>query len=355
MRQLFATLALLTLGAPAAAGGPSDGGQPTRSKMLRSKAYTIDRIYRSMKGPGANRNLVLGEAGQPELLWVVGYRTEIVDAQGNPASPGFMCHANLRISDAKRHREIFGLKKAPFRRLFTLSQGQMETRFPSGFGIPVLSDEPLEVTTMVLNLNPLEQPIEVRHETTVEYVRDRDLAVPMKPLFTRAAQSLVLVKGDEPYFGVAEPDPALHGPGCAVGTPAGKRTQSDSLGREFAAHWVVEPGHETNRTLVTEGLNLPYDTTAHHIAVHLHPFAESLELRDLTTDQTVYESRARNTPDRIGLDHVDSFSSAEGIPLYKDHEYELVSRYNNTTSEDQDSMAVMYLYLLDQEIRKPGA
>ena len=73
----------------------------------------------------------------------------------------------------------------------------------------------------------------------------------------------------------------------------------------------------------------------------------------LTEDRTVYLSRTRPSAGRIGLDHVDFFSSEEGIPLSTRHEYELVSTYDNTTSENQDSMAVMYLYLLDKEFKKP--
>jgi hypothetical protein len=87
--------------------------------------------------------------------------------------------------------------------------------------------------------------------------------------------------------------------------------------------------------------------------VHLHPFAESLEFRDLTAGTTIFKSKARNPKDRIGLDHVDAFSSAEGVPLFKDHQYELVSVYDNTSGVDQDSMAVMYIYLLDREFEKP--
>ena len=38
--------------------------------------------------------------------------------------------------------------------------------------------------------------------------------------------------------------------------------------------------------------------------------------------------------------------------LYEDHEYELISVYNNTTPTDQDVMAVMFLYILDKEWEK---
>jgi hypothetical protein len=99
-------------------------------------------------------------------------------------------------------------------------------------------------------------------------------------------------------------------------------------------------------------MNLPFDTRVHYIAIHLHPFAESLELRDLTADTTVFKSAVRSPFDRIGIDHVEHFSSEEGIPVFEDHEYELVSVYNNTTGEEQDSMAVMFLYVLDKELEK---
>ena len=98
---------------------------------------------------------------------------------------------------------------------------------------------------------------------------------------------------------------------------------------------------------------LPFDSTVHYIAVHLHPFAESLELRDLTTSTTVFKSRARNTRDRIGLDRVESFASHEGLPLRRSHQYELVATYDNTSGVEQDSMAVMFLYLHDRSFRSP--
>jgi hypothetical protein len=87
--------------------------------------------------------------------------------------------------------------------------------------------------------------------------------------------------------------------------------------------------------------------------VHMHPFAESLELRDMTADRSLFKSHVRNLSGEIGLANVEYFSSVEGVPVYKDHEYELISVYNNTTDEDQDSMAVMYAYFLDQNYHGP--
>jgi hypothetical protein len=96
-------------------------------------------------------------------------------------------------------------------------------------------------------------------------------------------------------------------------------------------------------------LGLPYDTTVHYIAAHVHPFAESIELRDLTSDETIFKAKATQTSG-VGLASVEHFSSVEGVPLYKDHEYELISVYDNTSSVDQDAMATMLLYLKAKDL-----
>ena len=51
---------------------------------------------------------------------------------------------------------------------------------------------------------------------------------------------------------------------------------------------------------------------------------------------------------------MDSFASAEGIPIYKSHGYELIAIYDNTSGEPQDSMAVMFLYAADPAFTKPA-
>jgi hypothetical protein len=112
---------------------------------------------------------------------------------------------------------------------------------------------------------------------------------------------------------------------------------------------VVPPGREVRHTLVTELLEIPFDTTIHSIATHLHPFAESLALRDLTTGETLFEARARGPEQGLGLAWVDSYTSVDGIPVYADHEYEMVSTYDNTSGADQDAMAAFVLYLHDKE------
>ncbi len=343
----------ITIGAVALLG-IAGAARAEQKRTLMSKTYFVDRKYRSMKGPQSTQEFMLGDASKPELVWVTGYEAVMVGKDGDTPMPqDFMCHSNLDV-DPMKHRDLMEVEPGISGRLFTLSQGQLDIEFPEGFGIPLLSNEPLSLTTQVLNLNEEGKTFDVRHKVTLHYVRDAD-GKGMKPLFQKSAYGLKLLEGKDGFYGEKAHEDEHHGPGCMEGSNASSHTYDDQYGRKFTGHWVVPPGREVNHTPVTKLLSLPYDTTVHYIAVHLHPFAESLELVDLTDKKTVFKSIVRSTPGRIGIAHVDYFSSVEGVMMYDDHEYELISVYNNTTKEPQDSMAVMYLYFLDKKFEKPDA
>ena len=351
VRLCSAALLLIAMLSPALA---LSGKNPVRHQVdIYSDTYTIDRKYKSMEGPSSRRTVALVQSEHPELLWITGYRAIVVEEDKvTPTLQDFMCHSNLDI-DMARHRDLFGWVKYPSRRLFTLSQGQTSIEFPAGFGIPVLSSEPLFLTTQVLNHNIKDSSFRVRHKVTIQFVRDTELKKPLKPLYMSAANGLVHLQGEGRHYGMEHADRENHGPGAMHGLSASSRSYRDKFGRMFAGHWIVKPGRQVNHTLVTKWLNLPFDTKVHYIGVHLHPFAETLELRDLTAGKTIFKSRARNPEGKVGLEYVESFSSAEGISLFREHEYELVSTYNNTSGEDQTAMAVMYMYLFDKEFKKP--
>ena len=326
-----------------------------RDVVYLSDVYEIKDKYKSMKGPSTTAEFTLSDSEEPELLWITGFSAEMVEPDGvTRMSQEFMCHSNLNI-DAKTHNYLFQAKMNPaIDRMFTLSQGQYEVKFPEGFGIPILSPEELSLTTQVLNLNLEEPDLKTRHKIKVSYVRDSDLKGPMIPLMKIFSNSLKrLDEEGNGYYNLENANEEMHGEGCLLGESAGTRVVRDGLERRFTAHWVVKPGREVNTTLITDMLKVPYDTKIHYIAIHLHPFAESLELRDLTTGETVFKSIAKNSEGKIGLDHVDYYSSAQGLPIYKGHQYQLISTYNNTSDEDQDSMAVIYMYGQDREFRKP--
>lgn len=350
-------------------------------RVVLSPVYEVDKIYKSMTGPQSTEQLNLEDLKEPELLWIVGFEAVMVEPDGeSQISQEFMCHTNLDM-DPAGHQRLFEQKKITTGRLFTLSQGQYRIDMPEGFGIPILSTEALNLNTQVLNLNDSEAERKVRHKVIMRYQRDKELTEPMTPLYVAGAYGLKLLDGQDGHYGMASttekkaasghahhathehPDGHDHGSApsssevdhtaCLPGENAGQNTFGDGMGRKFTGHWVVEPGREVNHTRVTKLMDLPFDTTLHYVAVHLHPFAESLTLEDLTTGEVVYEAKTKQAERGVGLAQVDFFSSEKGIPLYADHEYELISVYENTSGEAQDSMAVMNLYLADKEFEKP--
>src|SRR2546428_8799522 len=325
-----------------------------------SKVYTIDRKYRSMEGPSSVQTVYLGSKAHPELLWITGIRTEMVAEDGTtPQLPELMCHVNVDL-DANRHQALFNLPRPVATRLITLSQGMLAAKLPPGFGFPIASNEPLLLFTQVLNHN-IEHPnnLKVRHRVTVEYVRDADLKVPIKPLFNLGASGMVQLNDNPLALTSSMNGAAPHGASCLIGSRAPQAAASaadyvDPTGRHMTGHWIVPPGRQTNASDITWFLRLPFDTKLHYAAVHLHPFAESLSVRDVTSGETVLTSHATNPAKGIGLMHGETMASTAGSPFFKDHKYELISVYNNTMKQNADSMASVFLGLDDPDFVRPN-
>jgi hypothetical protein len=369
-RTLLAIIAILTAATCLAAS-------PEQSKQFISPVYTIDKIYHSMEGPSSVERVYLGDPAAPaELLWVTGIRTEMVDADGKtPQLPELMCHVNVDL-DPSKHQALFGFRRATAARLMTLSQGMLTAKVPDGFGFPLASNEPLLLFTQVLNLN-IQKPqnLKVRHRVTIDYVRARDLTSPMKPLFNVGASGMVqlddnpLAMASMPAMASMASTPADAGhdsaamasaTSCLIGAraPQASSTSADYVdpqGRKMTGHWIVPPGKQVNHSDISWFMNLQFDTKLHYAAVHLHPFARSLEMRDMTTGKTVFLAKAENPPHGVGLLHVDEFTSTDGVPLLHAHKYSLISTYDNPTKTNADSMASVFLGLDDPELAVPNS
>jgi len=358
MKRLLAAAAALAVALPLAAA----------QKQVLSDVYRIDKKYRSMEGPSGVQTVYLGDQQVPELIWVTGIKTEVVGEDGvSPAPQEFMCHVNVEI-DAAKHKALFNLNRYPASRLMTLSQGIFSMKTPDGFAFPMTSFEPLIVYTQVLNHN-IEHPngIKVRHRVTFEYVRDKELTKPMKPLFNAGASGVVQLANNPIALASTMDMPAMtdqHGvehhsaADCLVGmrAPNAAGMASDYVdpsGRKVTGHWIVPPGVQTNHSDITWFMALPYDTKMHYAVAHLHPFAKSLSLIDSTTGETLWVAHAEGPKEGIGLTHVETFASPKGVPMHRDHKYELVSVYDNTSGTNQDSMASMFFGFDDPEFVKP--
>jgi cyclophilin family peptidyl-prolyl cis-trans isomerase len=335
-------------------------------QQVLSKVYPIVKKYKSMEGPTGAQTVYLGERAHPELLWLTAIKTEVVGADGKTLkSPELMCHMNVDI-DPMKHKALFNLQRNPAARLMTISQGMrvpgggFASHLPEGFAFPVASNEPLYVMTQVLNHN-IEHPknLRVRHRVTFEYLRDRDMTQRPIALFNLPASGMVQMSDNPLALTSSMQAPSEpHGASCLVGmrAPNAAGMNSDYIdpqGRHMTGHWVVPPGKQVNASDATWFMAIPYDIKLHYAAVHLHPFAQSLTLRDSTTGTDIFKAQAFNPPNRVGLSRVDSFVSLPGVALYKDHKYEMVSVYDNPTSQNADSMASIFMGVSDPEFVAP--
>jgi hypothetical protein len=327
---------------------PDPADQAKRSLTLVSNAYRLDRLYRSMEGPmSIASGIRLGAIDKSRVEWITGLETEVVDATGQkPISQEFFCHSNLTFAEhaitPSQVNQRFGGKTHFDWRLFTLVPGRRSIDLPPGFGIPIPADASLDYLTMSLNLNPHTDAVNVRFQTKVHTIAAGEAGAPTKALFRRA---LYVLAPDDPSAGMGPKCMATSatqhvGAGCAEFHPPVGLTN----------HWSVAPGHHVYETEITQQLNLPFDTTIHYATIHVHPCARRMELRDLTTGQTILDLHSNDWADRIGVAHVDEFKSATGIPIFRNHRYELSAEYDNTSGAKTDAMAILYLYLLEKSL-----
>jgi hypothetical protein len=325
---------------------------------LMSVPYRLDKIYRSMEGPWSVQSRIqLATPTKSPVQWITGLETEVVDAtKETPISQEFFCHANLTFAENSgtpdHYNQKLGGKTHLDWRLFTLVPGQLSIELPPGFGVPVPSDAPLDYVTMSLNLNQRNEVVNVRMRTKLQTVSGDQPDAPRKALFRRALYVLQREgeSGETAHACMAKPGAQHIGAGCAeminVNAPDGSTAVKSVEG--FTNHWTVPAGDHIYKMDVTPQLNLPFDTTIHYATIHVHPFAHWMELRDLTTGETVLRLNSQDWPDRVGVAHVEEFKSITGIPIVRSHHYELAVEYDNTSNSNTDAMAILYLYLLEK-------
>jgi hypothetical protein len=323
------------------------------SQTLVSDPYRLDKIYRSMEGPMSIQSKIrVGGAQKCPVQWITGLEGEVVDATDEkPISQEFFCHSNLTFAEHSGtpdqfNKELGGKTHLDWR-LFTLVPGRLAIDLPPGFGVPIPSDAPLDYVTMSLNLNVRSEVVNVRMRTKLHTIAADEPGAPTKALFRRALYVLQ-PPGEMSHACNAGSMNDHVGAGC--GELSQVLLQGSKPGEGLTNHWSVSPGRHIYKTEITPQLNLPFDTTIHYATIHVHPFARSMELRDLTTGKTVLRLNSNDWPDRVGVAHVDEFKSVEGIPILRGHRYELSAEYDNSSGSTTDAMAILYLYLLEKNL-----
>ena len=322
---------------------------------LVSDPYRLDKIYHSMEGPmSIQSGIRLATAEKSKVQWITGLETQVVDAtEQKPISQEFFCHSNLTFGEhdltPDQHNEELGGKTHLDWRLFTLVPGRLAIDLPPGFGVPIPNDAALDYLTMSLNLNARDRVVNVRMRTKVHTIAGDEPGAPTKALFRRALYVMQRRSqaADTGHSCMANARTQHIGAGCAEVSKA--NLTAGKPGEDLMNQWSVPPGRHVYTMEITPQLNLPFDTTIHYATIHVHPFARGMELRDLTTGITVFRLNSQDWPDRIGVAHVDEFKSVDGVRIFRDHRYELSAEYDNTSASNADAMAILYLYLLEQD------
>lgn len=341
---------------------PASALQQPRAMVVESGELPVRGIYRSMQGPFEVKTFELDESlpwshrlfGGNQLAWLTGYSVEVFDPKtGQKVSDDFLCHNNLNLIHPdqlpwKIHTQGSNL------RLFTLTEGQTRMSLPPGTGIPILTNQELEIAFQVLNHNYPDLDTSFKQRVRIEYYLDQDL--PRRPIPVYQQSAFVTKQTNGPAGLHGEPVIIRNNSGQKPGVndlSCGIEKQNDgtfnpfldAYGRSFIGHWKVPPGGQWLRTSANEMLGLNENKTVHFISVHVHPYCMWMRLRDKTSEEIVFQSNIRNFQDRTGIQNIETYSAGPGITLYSEHRYEVECFYYNPTQEVHTAMATMFFYL----------
>lgn len=303
----------------------------------------IDNIYKSMEGPQVTKSFQI-DSKKSDLVFINYFNVEALQTdEKTKLANDFICHTNIDYFDGEHysHWQLDNRIGEQYPRLTSMSNGIETYQFPKGFGFPVFTDENLFLATQTLNHNITDKTISVKHKINIGYSKLNDS---IKPLRSKTIFMMLPFDYDNPFKGPTESNPNMCLP---IET---KNHTYKNNGMAMSGHWVIFPEQKTYRFDVSKQLNLKAATTLHHIATHLHPFAERLDLRDSTTDSIIFSAKAKNYADKIGLKNVSVFSNENGVTMHPNHNYELVLQTNNTSGVNQDMMASMFLFFYDKDM-----
>ncbi len=222
-----------------------------------------------------------------EPVWIIGYRSEILDSQGRPPRENYLCHTffgDQRVTQ-RQDQEVKGVYSDAF---------TPEVRLPDGFGTLLTPDESLHWMPMFNNRD--EQPARVAMKTALVVIRAKDLKKPLTPLYS----TLRSVQVPHLFF--------------------------------------VPPGrHEKTTTF-----ELPFDGRIHFLGTHVHPHGVSIELFNVSRQERVWKG-SRRLDEQGRMAGMEVYSSAEGYPVRAGESYRITAVYDNPTKAPIDAMAGLFM------------
>src|SRR5436190_22917428 len=219
-----------------------------------------------------------------EPVWVIGYKTDLVDARGNRPRENYLCHtffSDQRV-DQREDNELKGIYSDAF---------TPEVRLPDGFGIFLPAGERLHWMPMFNNRG--DEPARVEMKVTITLIREKNLKRPLRALYA----SLRSVETPHLYF--------------------------------------VSPGRDERQVT----FKLPFDGALHFLGTHIHPHGVSIELYNVTRGERIWKGGRKGDPDGP----MQTYSDSDGYPIRAGETYKITAVYENPEAEKIDAMAGLFM------------
>lgn len=238
---------------------------------------------------GSERRFSFGES-----VWIIAYKTSIYDASGAEPDRNYLCHTFLGDRPFTQHHDqkMTAIYSDSFTR---------KVHLPQGSGLYV--DAGRELNWLPLFNNRSEEATRVGMRLELAVIRESDLIRPLKRLFS------TLHSAHMPHL------------------------------------FFVPPQRHEQETVVTLG----FKGRIHFMGTHVHPFAESMELRNLTREERVWKGTSIRGKSG-SMTGFEVFSSVQGYAVQPGEAYRITSLYDNPTDGPIDAMAGLFImYSLDSE------
>lgn len=268
----------------------SDYGSVQQVEIKTPYLLAIEPAALAYHSPGSMLQLRF-----PETVWIIAYETEIYDAAGQAPRENYLCHTflgNQRVEQTTDHagHAIGNEMRVVFSDAFTRGM-----ELPAGYGIRLSPQD--DVQWMPMFNNRGDDVTRIGMRARVHFIRDADLKQTLQPLYS------VLEAVQTPHL------------------------------------FFVPPGrHEKEAEF-----KLKFDGRIHFIGAHIHPYSESITVRNVSRNETVWEGRtqADANGETIGME---VYSSRDGYPVHAGETYALRSAYNNPTQSHIDAMAGVFIF-----------
>ncbi len=313
-----------------------------------------------MGGNGSSKttSTVLHSTEPKQLIWAKGVKLIVLDEHDKPLPTAeFICHYNV---DVDPRNTVFPEVHTGSSRLFTLTQGQTDFHFPEGYGVPLSSNEFLHITFQAANRTTTAHR-RLKHMCTLDFVKDSDLKMAMKPLSWYTPYVAVQLNDKTKLEG-----PEVHGPACMVlstGENAPNATKgsvvTDANERKMTGHWRVPPGIQPYTCPISEDRDYGFaseDRMVRAVWTHVHPLCKNVKLMVCDgAKKTPAWSVDINTKTDHGLEiaSIGDLYFKDGVLLPKGKHFEIDSIYDNTTGITQDSMVSQGIFFDDTKFVKP--